>query len=48
MLFYTVMLYFCSFMAVLEDKMTFPLCGLFLIFLCGMRFHALSIITVNI
>jgi len=48
MLCYTVILYFCRFMAVLEDTMTFPLCGLFLVFSCAMCFDALSIITVNI
>jgi hypothetical protein len=35
-------------MAVMEDTMNLPLCGLFLLFLSAMCMDALSIVTVNI
>jgi len=39
---------FFRFMAVLENTMNLPLCGLFLLFLLAMCLDALSFVTVNI
>jgi len=45
---YSVIYVFFRFMAVLEDAMNLPLCGLFLLFLLAMCLDALSFVTVNI
>ena len=48
LIFYSIIFVFFRFMALLEDAMNLPLCGLFLLFLLAMCLDALSFVTVNI